>query len=314
MQTAQPESADAVRTTPVKPLVSVGLPVFNGERYLEQALDSLLRQTFEDFELVISDNGSTDRTPEICRSYAARDERIRYLREETNRGASWNFGKVFLETSAPLFRWASHDDLYEPTHLERCVDVLSHAPAAVVLCYPKTRLIDGDGQSLGVHEDRLDLRDPIPARRLRRLVANVVYVNALFGLIRREALTRTRLLQAFLGSDWVLLAELALLGQFWEIPEPLFLRRLHDEMSMRANPTPRALAAWFDPAASRQGNRVLCHLLGQHLAAIHRAPLPLATKSTLYPALMGVWLKRHRRGMACELLPDSLARRLRPTT
>ncbi len=107
------DSRAAIGTTAVAP-VSVGMPVFNGERYLEGALESLLGQTYENFELVISDNGSTDRTAAICKSYAARDERVRYLRQEKNRGASWNFNKVYLEANAPFFRWASYDDLCEP--------------------------------------------------------------------------------------------------------------------------------------------------------------------------------------------------------
>src|SRR6185295_20414870 len=99
------------------PRVSIGLPVFNGEQLLRQAVDSLLAQTFSDFELVISDNGSTDGTEAICREYAARDSRIRYLREPENRGGSWNFSRLPPLARGEYFRWSCHDDICEPTHL-----------------------------------------------------------------------------------------------------------------------------------------------------------------------------------------------------
>src|SRR6185369_4346332 len=106
------------------PSVSIGLPVYNGVNYLRQALDSLLAQTFGDWELILSDNGSTDATESICREFAARDGRIRYLREPVNRGATWNFNRVFELSRAPLFRWAAHDDVCSPELLERCVAAL----------------------------------------------------------------------------------------------------------------------------------------------------------------------------------------------
>ena len=83
------------------PRVSIGLPVYNGEVYLSGALDTLLGQTFTDLELIISDNASTDRTPEICRSYAARDHRVRYIRHEVNRGVPWNHNFALGQASSP---------------------------------------------------------------------------------------------------------------------------------------------------------------------------------------------------------------------
>src|SRR5690242_6344650 len=99
------------------PKVSIGLPVYNGERFLAEAIDSVLAQTFTDFELIISDNASTDRTPEICKAYAEKDSRIRYYRNEENQGASWNFNRVFELSRGMCFQWLAHDDYIAPGFL-----------------------------------------------------------------------------------------------------------------------------------------------------------------------------------------------------
>lgn len=100
------------------PKVSIGLPVYNGEKYLREALDSLLSQTFRDFELIISDNASTDATREIVLDYQQRDSRIRYIRQNTNIGAGKNFLFVLAMAKAELFMWASHDDIWAENWLE----------------------------------------------------------------------------------------------------------------------------------------------------------------------------------------------------
>jgi glycosyltransferase involved in cell wall biosynthesis len=106
------------------PKVTIGVPVYNGEKYLAAALDTLLAQSFEDFELIISDNASTDCTEEIARAYAARDGRVRYERSGANRGCAWNHNRVFALARGRYFRWAAHDDLCAPTLLARTVELL----------------------------------------------------------------------------------------------------------------------------------------------------------------------------------------------
>src|SRR3989442_255266 len=135
-----------------RPRVSVGMPVYNGERYLAEAVDSLLAQTYEDFELIICDNASTDRTGEIARSYAARDTRVRYARNEKNLGAGGNFRRAVALASGEYFRWAASDDVCAPQSLARCVEVLDQEPAAV-LAYPSTRFIDEHGRVTGRSEE-----------------------------------------------------------------------------------------------------------------------------------------------------------------
>jgi glycosyltransferase involved in cell wall biosynthesis len=284
------------------PKVTLGMPVYNGADYLRLSIDSLLTQTYPEFELIISDNGSTDDTEQICREYSRREDRIRYYRTAENRGAAWNFNHLFelAQTQSEYFKWATHDDLCTPTYLERCVAALDAAPPSVVLVYPKTRFIGEKGEVLEDYEDGLDLREPEPHARLRHLLNRLVYSNAAFGLIRAEALSRTRLLGNYPGSDYVLLAELALAGQFWELPERMFLRRIHPNMSRRANPSSREAAGWFDPA--KQGVYVpeMWNLLREHIVAIERADLDRVERFQALAVCIPLWLRRHWRPLADE--------------
>lgn len=209
-----------------KPRVSIGLPVYNGERYLEACLDSLLAQTYTDFELIISDNASTDGTENICRAYVAKDQRVRYYRNATNVGVGRNFNRVFELSTGEYFKWASADDLCKPEHLKRCLDVLENDDTAV-LVYPKTRFIDESGNVLDINDAGWDLRSEAVHERLRYVIYAGHWVNAHYGLIRAGALSTTQLMPSYPGGDYRLLAELSLRGKFIEVGEYLFLRRVH---------------------------------------------------------------------------------------
>lgn len=236
----------AERVEPAAPIVTLGVPLFNGALYLASALDSLIAQTFDRFEIVISDNGSTDGTEEICRRYAALDPRIRYFRHDINRGATWNHNFLIMEARGRYFRWHHYDDLCEPSHLERCVAALEANPGAV-LAYPRTILIDAAGSITSHYDDRLALDEEAPHARLQHFLRNVYLCNPVLGLMRMEALRRTALHGAYVAADHVLLAELAMQGRWVEIPETLFFRRFHAAKSTEANRTIRDRAAWFDP-------------------------------------------------------------------
>ena len=214
------------------PRISVGMPVYNGEPYLAAAIEAVLSQTFTDFELIICDNASTDGTEAICRAAAERDARVRYVRNAENIGAARNYNHCFELASGEYFRWMNADDLAEPTLHERCLSTLEAYPEAV-LAYGKTRLIDTDGHVTADYEDGLDLREPSPSERFRRLFRSVGLTNVIYGLMRREAVGRTGLMGdgRLPAADIRLMAELSLLGQFIEIPEPLFYRRMHSESS-----------------------------------------------------------------------------------
>lgn len=128
-----------------KPKLSIGLPVYNGERYLRQTLDSLLGQEFQDLELIISDNGSSDGTASICEAYAKADKRVRYYRSNTNQGATWNYRRVLDLAEGTYFKWAAYDDECLPAMLRRCVEVMDNADESVVLVYPWFEFIDESG-------------------------------------------------------------------------------------------------------------------------------------------------------------------------
>lgn len=234
------------------PRVSVGVPVFQGERYLPAALDSLLAQTFTDFEVVVSDNGSRDGTEAICRRYAERDARVRYCREEENRGAAWNYNRVFRLARGELFKWAAHDDICEPEFLRRCVEAFDEEPPSTVLVYPRSAWIDARGDFVRDDRDRLVLTGRSGTMRSLGLLWRLNMANPIFGLLRSTALRRTRLIDSFVSSDYVLLYELALLGRFVEVPERLFLRRRHERSSRAANRSSGEVTAWFDPSRSRR--------------------------------------------------------------
>lgn len=234
------------------PKVSIGMPVYNGAKYLRKSLDSILAQDFEDLELIISDNASTDQTESICRERAEADARIRYFRNESNLGASRNFNRVFELARGTYFKWAGHDDECRPSLVRCCVEVLERAPEQVVMVYPLGEMIDERGNTLYSPLDHSDVREPEPHRRLARLLPSMQFCDTAFGMFKVEALKKTRLIGSSFGADLVLMAELAMLGEIWQLDEVLFRQRSHPERSMTANQSARARAVWYDPAAAKQ--------------------------------------------------------------
>ncbi len=286
------------------PVVTLGVPVFNSAPYLASSLDSVLAQTFDRFEIVISDNGSSDETEQICRRYAAMDRRIRYFRHEVNRGAAWNHNFLIMEARGRYFRWHHYDDLCEPHHLDRCVAALDANPAAV-LAYPRTTLIDAAGHVTALYDDRLALNEDAPHARLRHLLEKVYLCNPVLGLLRLEALRRTGLHGAYVAADHVLLAELAMQGPWVEIPEALFFRRFHAAKSTEVNRTKRDRAAWFDPRL-RKGMFFWpnLRLFTERLKAVGRAQIGLGEK-LLCAWVVIVW----QSGFAVRLFRERWSRR-----
>ncbi|MDM7994406.1 MAG: glycosyltransferase family 2 protein [Acidobacteriota bacterium] len=238
------------------PKVSIGLPVHNGGCYLENAIQSILDQTYQDFEIVISDNASTDCTPVICEKYASLDRRIRYFRSETNMGLAWNWNRVFSLSQGDYFRWTAHDDLVDARFLAVAVEVLDSDPD-IVLCYSRERFIDADGRPVYKEEKRLaHVGSHVPEERFRDMVLVDHWCLPIYGLIRSAVLRETAPYGGFVAADRVLLAELALRGRFQEIPEALFSFRLHRAQSIQAISFHRR-AAWINPALSSR--RVFPH-------------------------------------------------------
>lgn len=258
------------------PLISVGLPVYNGEAQLAASLESLLAQTFEDFEIVISDNHSTDATERICREFVARDRRVHYVRSEKNRGVAWNYNRALELSTGRYFKWASSNDVHAPTFFRRCLDVLESNTGAV-LAYTKTRLIDANGAVLQDYEDNLDLPGRDAPRRFRQYLERVRLCNALYGLMRPEIVRRTGKLGEFPGSDLVFLGELSLYGTFVEVPEFLFCRRFVEESALRTS----SLANWqefFDPLGKGKVVMRTWRHQYEYLRAGLRSPLSIVDK------------------------------------
>lgn len=280
------------------PRISVGMPVYNGERYLEEAIRSLLRQTYGHFKLFISDNASTDRTERISRDYASQDERVVYTRNAENIGAAQNYNRLFqLASGGPYFRWFNSDDLCAPDLHEKCVAVLDENPD-VVLCCGGTSIIDQTGQVVEQCDDYLDLQQGRPADRFMHFFDVVGLSNAIYGLMRTDAVGKTALMAdgSYPAADVNFMAELTLYGKFVQIPTPLFYRRMHPTAS-----------SWDRDDADKQhefwtANQAQFTLPNwrknlAHMKAIQTAPLPKAEKLRLQNYILRhmIWVREDLR-------------------
>jgi glycosyltransferase involved in cell wall biosynthesis len=236
-----------------QPRISVTLPVFNGERYVAQAIRSILDQTYRDFELIISDNASTDRTEDICRCFVAQDERIRYVRQPRNIGASPNFNVCFALASGEYFKWAAHDDYLEPQYLAECVRALDANPDAV-LAQSLVSLIDDRDRLIQVFRPiEPAASSPRPSERFGARIRNPRCLE-IWGVMRTKALRNSVLIGSYIGMDRALLLELALRGRFVLVDQPLFTNRDHPERATRVTRTQTRLdlAAVYDTANAGQ--------------------------------------------------------------
>jgi glycosyltransferase involved in cell wall biosynthesis len=274
-----------------QPRLSIGIPVYNGENFLSEVLTSLREQTFDDFEILICDNASTDRTQEICKEYAARDSRIRYYRNDTNIGANRNFNKVFQLSTAPLFKWSAHDDLYEPTYLEECVKILDENPD-IIGAHSAPRYINAWRQpfvfdpSTGLYSDPVSgvqLADNPMVGGERRfalvrfmdVLFNTVYCHEIFGVFRRSVLARSRLLSPDVyGADKTFLLEVVLLGRVRTFKERFYIKRYHKNMSAALSADD--VKKWVNPSGRRYSRRVRLFL--SYLTAPIGKPIGIFSK------------------------------------
>ncbi len=267
--------------------VIVGLPVYNGQKYLAAAIESHLAQSFGDFGLVISDNGSTDATAEICAHYARLDPRVTYLRSPTNRGILWNHRRVMeaIGDSTPYFRWAGGDDVLEPGLLAAMVQVLDARPE-VEAVMPATKNIDEAGTVIRTMERSLNLESPDAVGRARQiLLANYQHVIA-YGLLRAPSLRRMRTGPDYIGWDPVFIWELALRGQIFQLVEPALLRRFHPGSISRVK-TVKEMRKWVEPDARAGMNFPHWTWAHERARALFCAPLPAGKKLRI----MGILLR-----------------------
>lgn len=270
--------------------LAVGMPVYNGARWLERSIDSILAQTFTDFELFIADNASTDDTEALCRSYAERDSRVRYHRHPENRGIFRNHNDVYELTSSRYFKWASCSDLCEPTFFERCLDVLE-AREDLVLAYPQSVLFSSITGRASLFYQNLTLEDDSPAERIRMVFDWILLNNAFHGIYRRNVLDRVMPCREARGFDINLIAELSLHGKFLEVCEPLFHRRYEPESTGELL-SPAEQVAFYGVGDPDFGWRQRAARQLDKFAMPFRAPIPLREKLRVEIELLSrlMWL------------------------
>lgn len=288
-------SEGSVEDGPVNtmPRLTIGLPVYNGERYLAESIEALLGQSYTDFELIISDNASTDDTSLICKRYAKQDSRIRYYRQPRNVGLAPNHNFCAKQAKGELFKWAAADDLYHRDLLLRCVEVLDERPE-VILVHSYTAMIDEDGAVFQANAYRLNTAAPRASDRFRSLLLGSGGDDD-GGVVRRAVLLRTAMKESYHHADRTIIAELALHGPFYQLPEWMYFRRDHPGRAERAQPSVRARCANMDPRRANPWLNPVPRLLGEYLWAytrmIWRAPLPPAERRACYWHL-ATWVAR----------------------
>lgn len=269
----------------VKPCVSVGLPVYNGENFIIETLDSILSQTYTDFELIISDNASTDNTQNICKAYAAKDKRIRYYRNEQNLGGAWNYNRALDLSKGAYFKWAAHDDVLAPTLIAECVNIMDE-DSSIILCHSKTSVINENSLLIDFAYRHLEMTDALdPCQRFHSILFNLVSCDQIFGLIRVSALKQTSRYCGYWTADKGLISELSLWGRFHELDQTLLFRRSHPDQVTR-----QPLRKKYEWSNSYKALPMPYQLQAtkRYLTSIQKAPLTLSQKVNCYVSVLGL--------------------------
>lgn len=278
------------------PLVSVGIPVYNGENHLREALESLLAQTYQNFEILTSDNCSSDGTQTISEEFTARNSRVRYVSHSENRGASASYNYLVHHTTGKYFKWAGHDDLCRSDFLRKCIDQLER-DISVCLAATKTTIIDQNSLEILKLDREFSASSDIFSVRVKdysRFYESDRDANQVFGVYRRSSLLKTSLIANYPASDLLLLGQIAMLGKVMLIDSPIFYRRDHDNTSLRANSTPSKVAQWFDTSKT-ENNRPLHYFsrLRDLLVFLPKAPGSLKEKLVALSSIARwVWRKK----------------------
>ena len=262
------------------PRLSVGLPVYNGENHLAESIEALLGQSYEDFELIISDNASTDGTADICRTYGRQDSRIRYIRQPRDIGRVPNHNFLIEQARGELFKWAACDDLYAKALLERCVDALDEYPQ-VVLAHSWEAMIDDSGAVICLVDYPVATDAQRAPDRFRSMLFDG-WGDDSYGVIRTEVLRRTPLHGSYHLADRTFTTELGLYGEFYQVPDWLFFRRDAPARTF----TVRERCANMDPRREDRLRYPVARLYGEYawayISMIRRAPLTAAERHECY--------------------------------
>lgn len=211
------------------PKVSIGMPVYNGEKYIREALDSLLAQTFTDFELIISDNCSKDKTQEICLVYAIKDSRIKYIRQQKNIGVALNFEFVLNTAQAEYFLWAASDDFWSGSWIELLYDTVSLYSNTAA--FGKVVPVNKSSQAIN-HIALEQAYNFVGTKFLRRIKfflfpESMGKANVIYGIYKTEALRKINILSY--TYDYILIFDLLDYLEIKSVPNTFLYKRLHDE-------------------------------------------------------------------------------------
>lgn len=288
------------------PRLTIGLPVYNGENYLAESIDCLLAQTYTDFELVISDNASSDGTEEICRKYAAADDRIRYVRQPVNIGAAPNHNFLVEQARGELFKWAAHDDLFAPKLVESCVELLD-ANRDAALAHAYMAIVDEHGEVIETYDYTLRTDSASTPERF----ADLLFTDGgddFYGVIRTDVMRAIAPHDSYHNAGRKLVAEMALYGRFLQVPEVMFYRREHPGRGDRLGSV-RAVCRNLDP---RRANHSTARLMGEYMAsyftAVARAPMSSADRRRCY-GLLTRWLAGRTVGRPFQRLKGAVSGR-----
>ena len=263
--------------------------MYNGERYVAQAIESVLSQTETDLELVISDNASSDRTADICRDYASGDSRIRYFRNDVNLGALPNFNRAFLLSRGTFFKWAAHDDVLRADYLRLCTKALEDAPDAA-MCQSAIEYIDEAGASLGVHAHHIEgSQAEDGAMRFTAMVLRPHDCYGMMGVLRRNIVDRAMPLESYHGADRALLARMALYGRFVSLPDALLQVRDHAGRYSRAQKNIRDRATWYDARNAGKLSFPVWRMYGSYWISIASSSLSGGEKARARLSLLRWW-------------------------
>ena len=280
-----------------QPLVSIGLPVFNGEDFLENALDSILNQTYKNIEVIVCDNASTDRTSSIISAYHKNDDRIKYHRQEINIGAAGNYNRTFELSKGKYFKWAAHDDVMHENYIEQCVQTLESDPSTSLVQSLVGQIDENGIVTTHVYTgiDDIFSDDTSICAQYRILMQKRGAWVRIFGVIRSDILKNTPLIDKYVGSDLTLLGELGLNGKVKDLDTVLFWRREHSRTSTRGEfKARRKRLAWFD--TKKNSNSLSLpewRLTLEMFRSIIRQSIPLKSKIYCCKVIVGrMWIKK----------------------
>lgn len=209
----------------IQPLVVIGLPVFNGEKTILRALNSLLSQNYSNLTLLVLDNCSTDKTIEVIK--IVKDPRLCIVRNSSNLGMVSNFNKALEEAkklNPTYFMWASHDDYFAPEFLNSCLEEYNNTNDLVLVATKCISFFEGK-QYPSTSHDILEQNPKDRFKKYRRLLHKEGYVGNLFyGLMRFEFISKTSPFENIICFDHMPIYELILKGKFKLIQKELFYK------------------------------------------------------------------------------------------